>query len=350
LIPYAKHQITPEDEEAVLAVLRSDRLTQGPKVREFEVAFAEKVGARYCVAVSSGTAALHLAYLACGVGPGKTVLTSPISFVATANAVLYCRAEVKFTDVNPQTGLLEQVPDGMNYVVPVTLGGQWPHQLNGEIQSWHIIDQCHGPFEFFEELPNHHAACFSFHPCKHIAAGEGGAVVTNDAYVADDIREMRDHGRSNFTKVMTFLGYNYRLSDIAAALVLSQLKRLDWNIERRRELAARYDEAFQGRVETVPHSERSARHLYQILHAARNGIRDKLAYRGVGTQVHYKPIIPLQPYYQERFGYKRREFPNAESYAARTLSIPLYPTLTESEQDYVIEQVLEVVHDQVPVG
>ena len=351
MIPYAKHDVTMEDMSAVMDVLESDHLTQGPKVAEFEEAFAEKCGTKYAVAVSSGTAALHLAYLAAGVKRGKVFVTSPISFVATANAALYCGADVFFSDVEPHTGLMEYVDGPAHFVATVALGGCAVHTTMPE-NAIVIDDLCHGKMELSSEAV---AGCFSLHPAKHIAAGEGGVVVTNDQYLADDVRELRDHGRSRVTKVMTFLGYNYRLSDIAAALALSQLKRLDWNIAKRRELAARYDEAFTD-IETVPHSEHSARHLYQILVGGEQwgqprhnrSVQRALAHRGVGTQVHYEPIIPLQPYYQERFGYKPGDFPQAESYAARTLSLPLYPTLTETEQDYVIEQVLEVLHE-VPV-
>ena len=337
-IEYAKHHVTPDDEKAVLAVLRSDFLTCGPKVAEFERAFAEKCGAEYCVAVSSGTAALHLAYLACGVGPKKKVLTSPVSFVATANAALYCGAKVKFYDW-PSEGVCPKRPwFPFDVVVPVSLGGDPRYATVPHAAV--ILDTCHGPFYLPSDTE---AACFSFHPCKHIAAGEGGAIVTNNPLMDVVMRQARNHGSPVTKRVMFHMGFNYRLSDIHAALALSQLKRLDWNIERRRELARWYDEAFKGKVGVVPHSEHSARHLYQILLDNRNEVRSELLKRGIGTQVHYEPIIPLQPYYRERFGYKPGQFPNAERYAARTLSLPLYPTLAEFEQDYIIKNVLEVV-------
>lgn len=336
MIDYTKHHVSLEDMSAVMDVLESDHLTQGPKVAEFEEAFAAVCNAKYAVAVSSGTAALHLAMLSCGVGPGKTVLTSPISFVATANAALCCGADVKFGDVNPENGLLGTGWHlGFDVAVPVSLGGNplWAEPKGARM----IYDFCHGPFGLPPEAT---AVCYSLHPAKHVAAGEGGVVVTDHPLIDVAIRQARDHGV--IKKKMWHMGWNYRLSDINAALALSQLKRLDWNIDMRYVRAHRYDEAFEGKVETVPHSPASARHLYQVLLDNRNDVQAALKTRGIGTAVHY-PVIPLQPYYRERFGYKPGDFPNAEKYAARTLSIPLYPTLTEQEQDYVIQQVLEVV-------
>ena len=364
MIPYAKHDVTMDDMSAVMDVLESDHLTQGPKVQEFEEAFAEKCGAKYAVAVSSGTAALHLAMLACG-NESWTYFIPAISFVATANAALYTGAEVKFVDTDPTTGLIDPtgLPKNSGSVVRVSLGGQ-PAPTKGHWPA--VADSCHGPFALPEGVT---AACFSLHPSKHVAAGEGGVVVTNNWFLASEMEEFRNHGRGR--KVtdekddeglprlawagMYELGHNYRMPEMSAALALSQLKRLDWNIAKRRELAARYDEAFTD-IETVPHSEHSARHLYQILVGGEQwgqprhnrSVQRALAHRGVGTQVHYEPIIPLQPYYAERFGYKTGDFPQAEKYASRTLSLPLYPTLTVEEQDYVIEQVLEVLHE-VPV-
>ena len=338
MIPYAKHSVTADDINAVLSVLCSDRLTQGPTVPKLEAALAEKCGAKYAVAVSSGTAALHLAYLACGVGPGTTVLTSPVSFVATANAVLYCGADVEFRH---EGALWES-----DVVVPIDLGGD-PCIMASE--STVIRDACHS-LHFNPDTDM--AACFSFHPCKHIAAGEGGAIVTNDFTIDEKCRALRDHGRYMTAKgkwqtatpvgmQMYDMGFNYRLAEIPAALALSQLKRLDTNIAERRRIAALYDSAFKG--VPVQHSPQSARHLYQILVDDRDNVRQELAKRGVGTQVHYEPIIPLQPYYKDRFGYREGMWPNAEAFAARTLSIPLYPTMTEEDITHVIQGVSNVV-------
>ena len=339
-LPYAKHQMYDPDEMAVRQVLWSGRLTQGPEVEAFESEFAAYCGAKYAVAVSSGTAALHLAYLACGAGPGTTVLTSPVTFVATANAALYCGADVAFADVDKDTGLMAPDVDWgeAEYVVGVTLGGQ--QYDNPDVD---ILDACHGPYHLAKW---HKAACFSFHPCKHIAAGEGGAVVTNDPGVYVRCVAGRDHGNPAIPEPtgrhMCSLGYNYRMPELSAALARSQLNRLDWNIERRREIAAQYDEAFNGRIRTVPHSDNSARHLFQLLVEKRDTKRDELAKLGVGSQVHYHPILPLQPYYRERFGYGPGVYPNAEWFSDHALTIPLYPTLTEAEIETVIKAVLEV--------
>ena len=355
MINYAKHNVTTDDIVAVAKVLQSDRLTQGPTVVQFEEQFADYCGAKYCVAVSSGTAALHLAYLAVGVRPGETVLVDPASFVATANAALYCGATVEFF---PDNGFkLEAYErwhkkhDRVAFSSFTTLGGdptpnrtsfQWRPELT-------VVDACHGPFKLLDiDDGNPPAAtCFSFHPCKHLAAGEGGAIITDDPLLDVAMRQARDHGSPVTKRLMVHMGFNYRMDEMSAALALSQLKRLDENIEKRREISHRYDAAFAGQLRygVVPHSEGSARHLYQVLVEDRNSVRERLAQRGVGTQIHYEPIIPLQPYYAERFGYEPGDFPQAERYAARTLSIPLYPTLTEIEQNFVIEQILEVVHE-----
>ena len=327
-------------------VLDSDYLTCGPRVEEFEEAFAAVCNAKHAVAVSSGTAALHLAYLAVGIGPGHRVLIPPISFVATANAALYTGAEVEFAPEEVSVADHERWLEGEGDVpfhVFVTLGGD-PYPNNVGFQ-WSperaILDACHGPFE----LPGGYAAaCFSLHPAKHIAAGEGGVIGTNCPLLDVKWRQARSHGRVKTQ--MWHMGFNYRLDEMSAALALSQLSRLGWNIYRRRELAARYDSFFEDKVETVPHSPDSARHLYQILVDDRDRIQVMLREKGVMTAVHY-PLIPLQPYYRERFGYKPGQWPNAERFAARTLSIPLYPTLTAEEQDHVINSVLEVTSDQV---
>jgi len=356
MIPYTRHETTAADRFAVERVLKSRYLTQGPQVEALEAAFAETCGAKYAVAVNSGTAALHLAYLACGVGPGTTVLTSPVTFVATANAALYCGAEVEFFDqaMHPQicypspiTVGEGAIPFDPKYItVWVSLGGSlsvhWPKD---DTQAHlRILDACHGPYRL---EPGWAAACFSLHPAKHVAAGEGGAVVTNDWDVWVRCMHLRNHGRirdsdTRFDLRMTTLGYNYRLNEMSAALAASQLSRLDANIAKRRAIAAQYDEAFHGHVRTVPHSPESARHLYQLLVDDRDVVRSELAKRGVGSQVHYSPIVPLQPYYLERFGYELGMWPNAEWHAAHTLSIPLFPQMHPNEIAAVIGAVKEV--------
>jgi dTDP-4-amino-4,6-dideoxygalactose transaminase len=351
MIPYTHHHVHADDVAAVREALQSDWIAgNGPYTERLEAALCDVARCKYAVVVNSGTAALHLAYLACGVGPGTTVLTSPVSFVATANAALMCGAEVGFWDLDVKRMFLGET------VVPVTLGGNpvYPSTLKPYNV---VVDACHGPYSIPKGAQ---AACISLHAAKHVAAGEGGAILTNDIDIEFKCRSLRDHGRIVVSDKPTWddacngheprswmecaaLGYNYRMPDVNAALALSQLARYEWNVLRGQEIAARYDEAFAGKVETVPHSAESARHLYQILHDDRNSLRKQLLKRGVGTQVHYEPIIPLQKYYRERFGYKTGMWPNAERYAARTLSIPMFPTLTDAEIDHVVKSIQEVV-------
>lgn len=369
MIPYTAHHVTAEDEAAVLRVLRSDRLTQGPEVEAFEAELAAKCGAKYAVAVNSGTAALHLAYLACGMGPGYTAVVPALSFVATANAVLYCGGTTLFWDVNRETGMWDEPVPIKNLQVPVGIGGGHPCWASSDpakmptpgLVTVTVLDLCHGPVNFPPD-PYLDAVCFSFHPAKHVAAGEGGAIVTNDLTVAYRCGYLRDHGRVPNHRPVTwgdlatgnpeqrsylgmhqcYLGYNYRMDEMSAALARSQIARYDWSVERRRVIADDYDDAFFGKVRTVPHGADSARHLYQLLVENRDEKRQQLLKRGVGTQVHYSPIIPLQPYYRDRFGYREGMFPNAEWHAAHTLSIPMFPTLTEQEIEHVIASVLDV--------
>ena len=346
MIPYTAHQVTAEDKAAVMAVLESDRLTQGPTVEKLEAKLCKVSGAKYAVAVSSGTAALHLAYLACDIRMAGEITVPPVSFVATANAALLCETQVRFPDIRYFYG--DPIEDAINasmeivpgYVVTVSLGGDpWL----GGISDSHtkISDHSHGPI-----MVNGKATTFSFHPAKHCAAGEGGAVVMDDSRIAAHCRELRNHGRGFARSEQFYLGFNYRLDEMSAALALSQLERYNWNVRRRREIAAIYDEAFQGKVRTVPHGPDSARHLYQLLVDNRDDVRQSLAIRGVGTQAHYHPIIPLQPYYRQRFGYTKEmaaeRWPNAVWHSEHTLSIPMFPTLTEQEIETVIGAVVEV--------
>lgn len=323
MIPYTRHEITADDEAAVRQALRSDYLTQGPEVEALEWELAAVSGAKYAVAVNSGTAALALAYRSSGWAGRFTV--PAISFVATANACWLAGYDVDFCDCDQTTGLSQlQAPQ-----VAVTLGGQ-------PLGGW-ITDACHGPIVH----PGSLATCLSFHPAKHVAAGEGGAILTNDAAVAEQCRLLRSHGRQGTE--MVALGFNFRMPEINAALARSQLRRYHANIAKRQELALIYNAAFAGQEEfcPVPHGPGSARHLYQILVENRDQVQTMLRARGVGTAIHY-PVIPLQPYYRERYGYRPGQFPGAESHAAHTLSIPLYPTLTEDDQRKVIDALLDI--------
>jgi UDP-4-amino-4,6-dideoxy-N-acetyl-beta-L-altrosamine transaminase len=372
-IPYGRHHVTPEDEAAVLAVLRGDFLTQGPTIAAFERAFAEYVGARHAVACSNGTAALHLCTMALGVQPGQRVITSPITFVASANCVRYVGGEVAFADIDPTTYLLdiaavrdklERAPRGTYAgIIPVDFAGRpvelpvW-RALADEFGLWIIEDACHAPGGQgatwrcgdgrYADL-----AIFSFHPVKHIACGEGGMVTTNDDVLAAKLRMLRTHGiqqdpaqreRSDgpWYYEMQELGYNYRLTDLQAALGLSQLARAEAGLARRREIARRYAEAFAGTPWLQGASgvvDGHAYHLYVIETDARDALYAHLRSRDIMPQVHYIPAH-LMPYYA-RQGWRRGDLPHAERYYNRCLSLPVYPALTDEDQHYVIDRVLE---------
>jgi perosamine synthetase len=326
-LPYVRHTITPADELAVRRVMHSDYLTQGPEVEAFETDLAAFAGAKYAVACSSGTAALHLAYAAAEWGPGDTIALPAVSFVATANALEAVGAKPVFYDNTDR-----EKPDGGGPIVGVTLGG--------DPLTWtpDILDACHGPLRHAATL----ATCFSFHPAKHVAGGEGGAVVTNSPGFAAQMRSLADHGRNGKDRRCFFAGYNYRMDEMTAALCRSQLSRYAAGVEIRRDIAARYDAAFKNRVAVWPHSPESARHLYQILVNDRAQKQHGLRLREIGSQVHYTPIIPLQPFYALKYGFKSGMLPLAEVYADTVLSIPLYPTLIEQDMGRVVSAVLEV--------
>lgn len=385
-IPYGRQHITDDDIAAVVEVLRGPFLTQGPQIGAFETAFAQYIGSRYAIAVANGTAALHLCCLALAVRPGTRVITTPITFSASANCVRYCGGEVFFADVDPETALLdiravrallEQQPKGyFSGIIPVDFAG-YPvnmaafRELADEYGLWLLEDSCHSPGGSFVDKAGVEHRCgdgsladlaiFSFHPVKHIAAGEGGMITTNDEALYQHLLRLRTHGitskpadltqfhsgdpeRGGWYMELQELGYNYRLTDFQAALGLSQLSRVDAMLTRRREIARRYDETFAGtRVTTIvlPPNVGHAYHLYVVQVDDRRGLYDFLRTRNIMAQVHYVPVH-LMPYYRQ-FGWKPGDFPNAERYYARCLSLPMYPTLTNEEQDYVIASVNEFV-------
>ncbi|MGI4739917.1 MAG: UDP-4-amino-4,6-dideoxy-N-acetyl-beta-L-altrosamine transaminase [Janthinobacterium lividum] len=378
-LPYGRQHITEADIAAVVDTLRSDFLTQGPRVTEFEEKFAAYVGARHAVAVSNGTAALHLCALALGVGPGQRVITTTITFAASANCVRYCGGEVYFADIDPATGLLdlqkvkqllEAHPKGyFSGIIPVDFAGlavdmEAARALADAHGLWLIEDACHAPGGFFVDSQGEKRFCgsgqlaelaiFSFHPVKHIATGEGGMVTTNDDALARHLRRLRTHGiereatgllrqdEGGWYMEMQELGYNYRISDILCALGISQLARADEGLARRRQLAAQYDAAFAEMVGVdvlAPGQPGHAYHLYVILVENRRGLYEFLRTKNVLAQVHYVPVHRM-PYY-EKLGWQAGDFPHAEAYYARCLSLPLYPTLTNEEQAYVIDCVRE---------
>lgn len=390
-IPYGKQDITEADISAVTAALKSDHLTQGPKIKEFEEAFASYVGSKYTVAVANGTAALHLCTLVLGVEHGDKVITTPITFAASANCVRYCGGEVVFADIdqasylldiNNVKKLLEASPKGTyKGIIPVDFAGmpidmEAFHQLADEYNLWIIEDACHAPGGYFidsEGNKNHCGngqyatlAIFSFHPVKHIAAGEGGMVSTNDETLYKKLLMLRTHGitkeETNFQNSTSFaagqkstaypawymemqdLGFNYRLTDIQAALGISQLERAAQGLERRRKIARRYDEAFINfpniksqcnELKETPSGH--AYHLYVIQVEDRLGLYDYLRENNIYTQIHYIPTH-LMPYYQKR-GWKEGDLPEAEDYYHGCISLPMYPTLTNDEQDFVINKI-----------
>ena len=377
-IRYARQSITEADIAAVTEVLRSDFLTQGPQIAAFEKAFADYVGTKFAVAVCNGTAALHLCQVALGTQPGQRVITSPITFAATANSVCYCGGEVVFADINLESycldinevkELLTASPKGTySGIMPVDFAG-YPvdleafRELADSYGLWLLEDACHAPGGAFKDSKgtwqscgnNQYADCaiFSFHPVKHIAAGEGGMITTADEALYKRLLQLRTHGitkpasaieqNGSWFYELEELGYNYRLTDIQAALGLSQLQRADEGFQRRQQIAARYDVAFEPYPEiTTPSFDkktiRHAYHLYVIQVEQRRGLYEFLRSEGIFCQVHYIPLH-LMPYYRKQ-GWKAGNCPSAEAYYDKALSLPMYPSLTEEEQEFVIERVL----------
>lgn len=379
-IPYGRQTITDADIKAVVDVLQSDFLTQGPHIPDFEQKFAEYVGSKYAVAVSNGTAALHLCALALAVNQETRVITTPITFAASANCIKYCGGEVYFADIDPETFLLdinkvreliESKPKGYFHgIIPVDFAGNAVNleefrKLANEHNLWIIEDACHAPGGFFIDSKNNEQYCgngnfadlsiFSFHPVKHIATGEGGMITTNSKELYDKLNFLRTHGitknaaqfknseetvaQGPWYYEMQTLGYNYRLTDFQAALGVSQLTRANDNLVRRRELAKRYDEAFKNSAIATPISvEGNAYHLYVIKVKNRLALYEHLRSNQIFAQVHYVPVH-LMPYYQEQ-GFKKGDFPLAEAYYDECLSLPMYQSLSNEDQDFVIETIL----------
>lgn len=344
MIRYSQQWVTEDDIAAVCSVLRSDWLTCGPKVAEFEEALAEYVGAKYAVAVNSGTAALGLAYRACP--ESWSVTTSPLTFMATANAALRLGSKVRFVDVDMETGngLFTEAETGV--IAPVHFAGRACEIPEHD----HVIeDACHalGAMDFdgcsrVGSCRHSLAACFSFHPVKPITTGEGGAVTTNDEGFAAEVRSLRDHGRR--LGLMENVSGNYRMPDINAALGLSQLKRCNEMHNRRYAIFCEYDRAFaQDPFPTIifPHGMDAcdALHLLpvRVKLGRRDDIRAKLNAQGIGVQVHYNPPVHLHPYYRRTFGYEPGVYPNAEAWAAEELSLPLHAQMTSEDVVTVVE-------------
>ncbi|MGB3802232.1 MAG: UDP-4-amino-4,6-dideoxy-N-acetyl-beta-L-altrosamine transaminase [Lewinella sp.] len=387
VIPYGRQHITDADIAAVTEALRSDYLTTGPRVDEFEEKFAEYVGVRYAVAVANGTAALHLCALALDVDSSSRVITTPITFAASANCIRYCGGEVWFADIDPDTltldiakvrELIKIHPQGyFSGIVPVDFAG-YPVDLEAyraladEHGLWIIEDACHAPGGWFTDSHNEQQWCgngryadlaiFSFHPVKHIASGEGGMITTNDAALHERLKMLRTHGitrdrgnlrypdQGGWYMEMQQLGYNYRIPDILCALGISQLSRATEGLERRQTIARRYDAEFgvlpdnQIRLHGIPETNvRHAFHLYVVEVADRKGLYDYLRQHGIFAQVHYVPVHTM-PYYRD-IGYEEADLSKSEDYYAGALSLPMYPSLSDEEQDYVIDRVKAYVSE-----
>lgn len=375
-IPYGRQNITEDDILAVSETLRSEFLTQGPKIKEFEEAFAKYIGCKYAVAVSNGTAALHLTTMALNVKKGDKVITAPITFAASANCIRYCDGEVVFSDIDPETYLLDikkvrellgKSPKGTyKGIIPVDFAGRANNleefrKLADEFGLWIIEDSCHSPGGYFIDTKGEKQNCgngkfaelaiFSFHPVKHIAAGEGGMITTNNQELYERMLNLRTHGIQQNPTLKTKndgvwyyemqeLGYNYRLTDMQAALGISQLKRADAGIIRRNEIAVAYNKAFVGKSYIKGQCgvvEGHAYHLYVIETDNRNGLINYLREKNIFAQVHYIPVH-LMPYYTQ-FGWKEGDMPQSEKYYSQCLSLPIYPTLTNEEQQFVIDSI-----------
>lgn len=373
MIPYGRQSIDAADIEAVVDVLRSDFLTQGPAVPRFEQSIAAYCGAAHGVAMCNATAALHTACLALDLGPGDLLWTSPITFVASANCARYCGADVDFVDIDPRTCNLsvERLAERLDQaerqgrlpkiVIPVHLAGQSAEmreiaELARRYEFKVIEDASHAIGATYEGRPvgdcrYSDVAVFSFHPVKIITTGEGGMAMTNDSELARRMCRLRSHGISRegsefrnggagaWYYEQLELGHNYRMTDIQAALGTSQAKRIDELVARRRALAKRYDEAFQGASLNAPwqHPDtQSSWHLYVI--RVEKDVRVKAFQRlrdaGIGVNLHYIPV-PRQPYYRD-LGFNPADWPDAERYYAEAITLPLYPALTDEQQDRVI--------------
>ena len=385
IIPYGRQEINKSDIDSVVDVLNSDFLTQGPAIKLFEETFSEYVDAKYSVAVSNGTAALHLSVLALGLKPGDKVITTPITFAASANCVKYCGAEVLFADIDPDTYLidfesvkkiLQENPVGSVVgLIVVDFAGkpvntEFFRTLADEYGIWIIEDACHAPGAYFFDSNNNKIKAgssiysdltvFSFHPVKHIATGEGGMITTKNSKLYKKLLRLRTHGITRETiefqnsiqlaggdstyplwyMEMNELGYNYRLTDFQAALGVTQLKRAENGLLKRYDIVEKYNEGFANSqfILKKPNFESNhAYHLYVIEVKDRLGLYNFLREKNIFAQVHYFPCH-LMPYYRQ-FGWKEGDLENAENYYKNCLSLPIFPSLTSSEHDYIIETI-----------
>lgn len=372
MIPYGKQTINKEDIQAVAEVLESDFLTTGPKVKEFEEKFAAYVNAKYAVAVSSGTAALHLACLAAGLKKDKELITSPMTFAASANCALYCGAKPIFVDIKEENGLIdenligEKITSKTKIIIPVHYAGL-PCNMEKikEIADKHdliiIEDACHALGSEYKnkkigDCAYSDMAVFSFHPVKHITTGEGGMITTNSKELYEKLVTLRTHGiikesdkllnkeEGSWFYEMQELGFNYRITDFQCALGISQLEKIEKFVERRREIARKYDEAFSkiDCIEIIAETEncKNSYHLYVIKvenKETRLKLFNYLKENDIFCQVHYIPVH-WHPYYQ-KLGYKKIDCPKSGNFYERIISIPMYPSLKSGERNIVIKAI-----------
>ncbi len=374
MLPYGRQHVDESDIQAVNEVLRGDWLTNGPTVARFEEAFAARVGARFAVALSSGTAALHAAAVVAGLGPGDEVILSPLTFLASANCLLYCGARPVFADIDPATLNLD--PKRVEAALTVRSKAILPVHFAGlpcAMDRLQAIAQTHG-LRIIEDAAHALGAewngrrigslgdltTFSFHPVKHITTGEGGMVTTDDQHPAEELRRFRNHGiekqvrdrQTTWRQDMVTFGFNYRLTDIQSALGISQLRRLDAGLARREAIACQYQAAFAAMPELLPApaqaGTRHAWHIYPLriepdrLREDRETVFRALRAENIGVSVHYLPVH-LHPYYRDRFGTDRGLCPAAEEAADRLLTLPLFPQMTDGDIADVIASVRKVI-------
>ncbi|MCL5011097.1 MAG: UDP-4-amino-4,6-dideoxy-N-acetyl-beta-L-altrosamine transaminase [Patescibacteria group bacterium] len=373
LIPYGKQWISDDDIAAVVEVLKSDWLTCGPKVDEFERSIADYCNAKYAVAFSSGTSALHGAYFVLGIKKGDEVVTTPMTFSATANGAVYCGGIPVFCDIKSDTLNIDpaKIEGKINFktkAIAITDFAGQPCDFDAikEIAEKHnllvVEDGAHALGSEYKGKKVGSLAdltILSFHPVKTITSGEGGMVLTDNEQFARKLKTFRHHGIVKKPEIGPWyyeieeLGYNYRLTDIHCALGISQLKKLDKFVARRREIVKKYQEAFKDIPEIILIKEESfaktAWHIYPVqfdlakLKISRKEIFEKLAEKGIKCQVHYVPVHYM-PFYQKTFGYKKGDFPIAEKYYDQAITLPLFPKLTDEEVEYVIETVKEIIN------
>jgi len=367
MIPYGKQQIDIEDIKSVVGVLKSDFLTTGPKVNEFEKKICKFVGCKYAVAVSSGTAALHLACLAAGLKKDDELITSPMTFAASSNCALYCNAKPVFVDVNEQ-GLLDEnkiekkITKKTKIIIPVHYTGlvceiEKIKKIADKHNLMIIEDACHALGGRYKnsrigDCKYSDMGIFSFHPVKHITTGEGGIITTNSKKLYEKLKSLRNHGiakrpdKNSWYYEIPELGYNYRITDFQCALGINQLRKIEKFIRRRRDIAEKYNKAFEDdeNIEVLKENENqfNVYHLY-VIKLEDGKIRLKLfnylKEKGILCQVHYIPVY-WHPYYK-KLGYEKELCPNAEEFYDRIISLPMYPDLKDEEQDYVIKKVFE---------